>query len=445
MAFEGLTEKLQETFKKLRGKGKLSEKDVKSALREVRMALLQADVNFKVVKNFIKSVQEKAVGSGVLDSITPGQQVIKIVHEEMINLMGGQVSKLNLTGKTPQVIMLVGLQGAGKTTTAGKLANILRKNNRQVLLVGCDIYRPAAVQQLKVLGQQLNIDVFSQTGASAVEIAQAAQAYAIAHAQDVMIIDTAGRLHIDDTLMQELIDIKEQVTPCETLLVVDAMTGQDAVNVATSFNEQIGVTGIIMTKLDSDSRGGAALSIKAVTGKPIKYVATGEKLNALEAFHPDRMASRILGMGDILSLIEKAQNSLDEEKARKLEERIKKEKFTFEDFLEQMDQVRNMGPLDQVLGMLPGMNNKALKNMQVDEKELKHIEAIIQSMTPEERRKPELINGSRRKRIAAGSGTNVQEINRLLKQFYQTRKMLRQFSDMGKGGKLNKFKLPFMQ
>lgn len=443
MAFESLTEKLQATFRKLRGKGRLSEKDVKQALREVRMALLQADVNYKVVRDFIKQVQEKAVGEEVLSSITPGQQVIKIVHEELTQLIGGETSKLDFTGQTPYVILLVGLQGAGKTTTAGKLANLLRKQGRTPLLVAADIYRPAAIDQLEVLGKQLNIDVFSMgTKHDPADIVKAAREYAIKHLQDVLIVDTAGRLHIDQQLMEELVRIKEVARPSEVLLVVDAMTGQDAVNVAQTFDAQLGITGVIMTKLDGDTRGGAALSVKAVTGKPIKFAGMGEKLDALEPFHPDRMASRILGMGDVLTLIEKAQANIDAEKAKDMERRIREERFTLEDFLDQLQQVRNMGPLDQVLSMLPGFSsNKHLKNMHVDEGELKRIEAIINSMTIEERRRPEIINGSRRRRIAKGSGTSVQEVNRLLKQFDQTRKMLKRFANMG--GRLDKLKFPF--
>ncbi len=446
MAFEGLAEKLQETFKKLRGKGKLTEKDVKEALREVRMALLQADVNYKIVKGFVKNIQEAAVGGDVLKSITPGQQVIKIVHEELVKLLGSTVSKLELKGPKPQVIMLIGLQGAGKTTTAGKLAAHLRKSGRNPLLVACDIYRPAAIKQLQIVGKQIDIDVFAlDNEKSVVKIAEQARHYAVEQANDIIIVDTAGRLHIDDLLMEELEALKGLLNPDETLLVVDAMTGQDAVNVADTFNKQIGISGVIMTKLDSDSRGGAALSIREVTGCPIKFVGMSEKMSGLETFYPDRMASRILGMGDVLTLIEKAQTALDLEEMQKLEERIRKDRFTFTDFLSQLEQMKNMGPLDQMLGMIPGLGNaKQLKNLRVDEKELKHIEAIVKSMTPEERDKPEIINGSRRKRIARGSGTTVQHVNRLLKQFSQTRRMLKQVNQLGRGGKSNKFKFPFM-
>ncbi len=444
MAFEGLSEKLQDTFKKLRGKGKLSEKDVKDALREVRMALLQADVNFKVVKDFIKAVEKEAVGESVLKSITPGQQVIKIVNDELIKLLGGSAVKLELTKAKPHSILLAGLQGAGKTTHAGKIALHLRKNGRNPLLVACDVYRPAAIDQLKILGEQIDIDVFSIDGEKdVVKIAKEAKDYAINQANDVLIVDTAGRLHVDSTLMEELKSLKNHLDPDEILLVVDAMTGQDAVNVAQTFNKDIDVTGIVMTKMDGDTRGGAALSIRAVTGSPIKFIGTGEKLNALEAFYPDRMSSRILGMGDVLTLIEKAQTSFDQDKMQKLEERIKKDKFTFNDFLLQLEQMKDMGPLEDLLGMIPGMgNNKQLKNLQVDENELKSIEAIVLSMTHQERENPEILNSSRKKRIAQGSGTSVQMVNRLLKQFSQTRKMLKQFNTGGKGKK-SKFKFPF--
>src|SRR6056297_3049453 len=444
MAFEGLSEKLQETFRSLRGKGKLSEKDVKSAMREVRMALLQADVNFKVVKDFIKKVQEKAIGESVFKSITPGQQVVKIVHEELIELLGGSSVKLELNKTKPHSIILAGLQGAGKTTHAGKLARHLRKNGRNPLLVACDIYRPAAIEQLKILGKQLDIDVFSlEEEKDVVEIAKQAKEYAINKAKDVLIVDTAGRLHIDEALMEELSSLEDYLQPDELLLVVDGMTGQDAVNVADSFKKDLDITGVIMTKLDGDTRGGAALSIRAVTGCPIKFIGTGEKLNALEIFHPDRMASRILGMGDVLTLIEKAQNSFDEKQMQQLEEKIRKNKFTFNDFLVQLEQMKNMGPLEDLLGMIPGMGNaKQLKNLQVDDKELKSIEAIVLSMTIKERENPEIINSSRKRRIAKGSGTSVPMVNRLLKQFSQTRKMLKQFNSSSKGNR-SRFKLPF--
>lgn len=449
MVFEGLADKLQQTFKKLRGKGKLSEADVNESLREVRMALLEADVNFKVVKDFIAKVKERAIGSEILESLTPGQQVIKVVNDELTNLMGGTQSRINISSKPPTVVMLVGLQGAGKTTTAGKLANLLRKQNKKPLLVAADVYRPAAIKQLQVLGEQLDIPVFTMGDQeSPVKIAQKAIEHALAYARDIVLIDTAGRLHINDELMQELKSIKHQVKPHEILLVVDAMTGQDAVNVAETFNNDLGIDGVILTKLDGDARGGAALSVKAVTGRPIKFAGMGEKLDALEPFHPDRMASRILGMGDVLSLIEKAQTAIDFDKAQALEKKLRKEEFTLDDFLEQMEQVRKLGPLDQILGMLPGMGNikNKLQDVKIDEKELQHIEAIIRSMTKKERRDPSIINGSRRKRIALGSGTKVQDVNKLLKQFAEAKKMMKRFQGMQKNGKkLGNFKLPFMK
>ena len=440
--FSGLGDKLQATLKKLRGKGKLTEKDISEAMREVRMALLEADVNLKVVRDFVSVIKERALGADVLESLTPGQQIVKIVHEELMNLLGGSTSRLAIASKPPTVLMLVGLQGAGKTTHAGKLALSLRKSGRHPLLVACDVYRPAAIEQLQVLGRQLDIPVFSIPGSlNPVQIAKQGKEEAMRQGRDLVIIDTAGRLHVDEKLMQELKDIRTAVMPHEILLVVDAMTGQDAVNVAESFNSALGIDGVIVTKLDGDTRGGAALSIKAVTGKPIKFVGMGEKLDTLEIFHPDRMASRILGMGDVLSLIEKAEQAYDKKKAEELEKKIRTQSFTLEDFLDQLQQVRNMGPLDQVLGMIPGFAaSKQLKDFQPDEKDLKHIEAIIYSMTPGERRKPEVINGSRRQRIAAGSGTSVQEVNRLLKQFEQARKMMKGLSDMGKKGKK---KFPF--
>ncbi len=444
MIFEGLAEKLQGTLKKLRGKGKLNEKDVKKALKEVKLALLEADVNYKVVKDFVKKVEERAVGQNVMESLTPGQQVIKIVNSELTALMGGNKSELVFASEPPTVVMLAGLQGAGKTTSAGKLARSLKKKGKQPLLVAGDIYRPAAIKQLQVLGDRLDIPVFSMGDKqNPVDIAKAGISHAESHGNDLVILDTAGRLHIDEKMMDELKSIKKAVRPHEILLVVDAMTGQDAVNVARNFDQALGIDGVILTKLDGDARGGAALSIKAVTGKPIKFAGMGEKLDALEEFYPDRMASRILGMGDVLSLIEKAEASMDEQKAMELEEKLRQNEFTLEDFLEQMEQVRNMGPLDQILGMIPGVGNAAqLKNLQVDEKQLDHIEAIISSMTPEERRKPKIIKGGRRKRIARGSGTSIQEVNRLLKQFRQTKKMMKQFSDMQNGKKMGG-KFPF--
>ena len=446
MVFEGLAEKLQDTFKKLKGKGKLSEADVKAALREVKMSLLEADVNYKVVKNFVSRIEERAVGKEVMESLTPGQQVIKIVNEELTDLMGGEHQGLELSDNPPNVIMLVGLQGSGKTTSAGKLARHFKHKGKNPMLVAADVYRPAAIQQLEVLAGRLEVDVF-QMGSDndPVDIVKGALSSAEKNGNDIIIIDTAGRLHIDEELMAELSRIKGEVKPDETLLVVDAMTGQDAVNVAENFNEKLGIDGMLMTKLDGDARGGAALSIKEVTGKPIKFAGVGEKLEALEPFHPDRMASRILGMGDVLSLIEKAEETIDAEKAKKLEEKLRKDKFTLEDFLDQMDQVRNMGPIDEIMGMIPGLSGaKQLKNMQMDDKQLDYIEAIIKSMTKEERRNPDVINGSRRRRIAKGSGTSVQEVNRLLKQFKQTRKLMKQMNSKKGKRRGAGFNLPFM-
>jgi signal recognition particle subunit SRP54 len=448
MVFEGLSDKLQQTFKKLRGRGKLSETDVAEALREVRMALLEADVNFKVVKDFIAKVKERAVGQEVLGSLTPAQQVIKIVNDELTALMGGTVSRIAISPRPPTVVMLVGLQGAGKTTTAGKLALSLVKQNKRPLLVAADIYRPAAIKQLQVLGEQLDLPVFSMGDQEKpVTIAKKAIEHANAYARDVVIIDTAGRLHINAELMDELKAVKQAVKPHEILLVVDAMTGQDAVTVAESFNGDLGLDGVILTKLDGDARGGAALSVKAVTGCPIKYAGMGEKLEALEPFHPDRMASRILGMGDVLSLIEKAEAAIDIEKAQAFEKKLRKEEFTFDDFLDQLQQVKKLGSLDQILGMIPGMGNmaKKLQGAELDENQLKQTEAIIRSMTKRERRDPSVINGSRRKRIALGSGTRVQDVNRLLKQFEEARKMMKQFTKSQKSGKKGGFRLPFMR
>lgn len=449
MVFEGLANRLQDTFNRLRGKGKLSESDVKEAMREVRLALLEADVNFKVVKDFVEKVRERAIGQEVLQSLTPGQHVIKIVNEELTALMGGEQAKLARSKQAPTVIMMVGLQGAGKTTHTGKLARLLQKDNKQPLLVACDIYRPAAIKQLQVLGEQLKVPVFSLGDqVSPVEIAKKSLEHAKVHGYDYVLIDTAGRLHIDEALMDELKQIKEFVTPDEILLVVDAMTGQDAVNVAESFHKQLEVTGAILTKLDGDTRGGAALSIRAVTGTPIKFAGTGEKIDAIEPFHPDRMASRILGMGDVLTLIEKAQAAVDQDKAMEMERKLRTADFTLEDFLDQLQQVKKLGPLDQILGMLPGMNKvKGMQNMTVDDKQIGRIEAIIRSMTPNERIEPKVINSSRRQRIAKGSGTTVQEVNRLLKQFEEMQKMMKQFSGMAKkmkGKKGKGFKLPFM-
>ncbi|ABY94931.1 signal recognition particle subunit FFH/SRP54 (srp54) [Thermoanaerobacter thermohydrosulfuricus] len=446
MAFESLSERLQEIFKKLRGKGKLTEKDIKEAMREVKVALLEADVNFKVVKDFINSVTEKALGQEVMESLTPGQQVIKIVNDELIALMGSTQSRLNIGNKVPAVIMMVGLQGSGKTTACGKLANLLKKQGKNPLLVACDVVRPAAIKQLQVVGANVNVPVFTMGDkVNPVDIAKASIDYARSHNSDVIIIDTAGRLHIDEELMEELVNIKKAVQPDEILLVVDAMTGQDAVNVASSFNERLDITGVILTKLDGDTRGGAALSIKAVTQKPIKYVGTGEKLTDLEPFYPDRMASRILGMGDVLTLIEKAQAAIDEKKAQELGQKLLTKQFTLEDFLEQLQSLKNMGPLDQLLSMIPGMNKNMLKNVDISEKDLKRIEAIIQSMTKEERQNPSIINGSRKKRIAKGSGTTIQQVNSLLKQFEETKKMMKKFADIDKDLKKGKMRLPFFR
>lgn len=450
MIFEGLADRLQATFKKLRGHGKLTEDDVNEAMREVRMALLEADVNFKVVKEFIAKVKERAIGQDVLETLSPAQVVIKIVDEELTALMGGTQSRITIAPKPPTVLMMVGLQGAGKTTSAGKLGLSMKKQGKRPLLVAADIYRPAAVKQLQVLGEQLDIPVFAmEAGTDAVTIAVKAIEHANSHANDIVIIDTAGRLHINEELMQELKSIKTEVRPHEILLVVDAMTGQDAVNVAESFNNDLGLDGVILTKMDGDARGGAALSVKAVTGCPIKFVGMGEKLEALEPFHPDRMASRILGMGDVLSLIEKAQTAFDTEEAKKLEKKMRKDEFTLDDFLAQMQQIRKLGSFDQILGMIPGMGNikKKLGDVDLDlnGKEIKRIEAIIYSMTPKERRDVSIINGSRRKRIAAGSGTKVQDVNKLIKQFSEAKKMMKKMRGMSKGKLgLGGFKMPFM-
>jgi len=445
MVFESLSEKLQNALSKLKSKGKLSEKDVDVAMREVRLALLEADVNYKVVKDFIKNVKSRAIGAEVMESLTPGQQVIKIVNEELTKMMGEKEEKLNISSTPPTIVLMCGLQGSGKTTTSGKLANNLLKKNKRPLLVACDIYRPAAIKQLEVVGEKIGVPVFTMGNKiSPVDIAKAAIEYGKKNNHDYIIIDTAGRLHIEEELMEELQNIKETVNPDEILLVVDSMTGQDAVNVAETFNSRLDITGVILTKLDGDARGGAALSIRAVTGKPIKFVGMGEKLDQLEPFHPNRMASRILGMGDVLSLIEKAQATIDEKKAKELEKKIMSQQFTLDDFLEQIEQVKNLGPLDELLGMIPGVNSKALKNIDVDEREIVRIQAIIQSMTKEERMDPSIIDSSRRKRIARGSGTTVQDVNRLLKQFKETKKMMKKFSDMEKTlKKKGKRKFPF--
>ena len=431
--FQNLTEKLANAFKKFKNKGRLTESEVKEGMREVKLALLEADVNFKVVKDFVKAVTERAVGSDVLESLLPAQQIVKIVNEELIKLMGGESPKINISPKPPTVIMMVGLQGAGKTTHAGKIANMYRQKSKNPLLVACDVYRPAAIDQLKIVGQSVNIPVFAMGNKiSPVEIAKAGVEHAKKNGHDMVIIDTAGRLHIDEALMNELVNIKSSVNPSEILLVVDAMTGQDAVNVAKTFNELLDITGVVLTKMDGDTRGGAALSVKYITGKPIKFVGTGEKLDAIELFHPDRMASRILGMGDILSLIEKAEAAYDEKNAKELEKKMREQTFSLEDFLDQMRQLKKMGNLDQLLSMMPGVNAGALKNTEIDENQIGKIEAIILSMTKEERIKPELINGSRRRRIACGSGTSVEDVNKLLRQFDQMKKLMKQFAGMGK-------------
>lgn len=440
MAFENLTDKLQSTFKKLKGKGKVSEKDLKEAMREVKLALLEADVNFKVVKDFVKQVTERASGAEVMESLTPAQQVIKIVNEELVALMGESEQKLTISSKPPTVIMMAGLQGAGKTTTAAKLGGLLKKQGKRPLLCACDVYRPAAVKQLQVVGEKLELPVFSIEGSQdAVGIAKSALEHARLHSNDILIIDTAGRLHIDEVLMNELKEISNEVNPTEILLVVDAMTGQDAVNVADAFNKELEISGVVLTKLDGDTRGGAALSVRAVTQKPIKFCGMGEKLTDLEVFHPDRMASRILGMGDMLSLIEKAEQALDMKKAEELEKKLRSQQFTFGDFLDQMEQMKNMGPIQDMLGMLPGMNAKALKNIDVDEKRMARIEAIVLSMTPRERELLDKLTPSRKERIAKGSGVSIAEVNGLVKQFEQMQKMMKQLSG-GLGKKMKRRK-----
>lgn len=445
MAFDGLSERLQGVFDKLRKKGKLQEEDLNIALREVRLALLEADVNYKVVKEFVASVKDKALGSEVLESLTPGQQVISVVNEELTALMGGEAAKLEISSKPPTVIMMVGLQGSGKTTTTGKLGLYLsKKQHKKPLFVACDVYRPAAITQLEVLGEQTGLPVYSEKAEKdPVKIAQNALAYAKTHGNDVVLIDTAGRLHIDEALMQELNLIKEVTTPKEILLVIDSMTGQDAVNVAENFNQVLDLSGVILTKLDGDTRGGAALSVRKITDKPIKFVGMGEKLDQLEVFHPDRMASRILGMGDILTLIDKAKETYSEKEAKALQDKILKSQFTFDDYLAQIEQMSNMGDLNSLIAMIPGISKKSLKGVKLDSRELDYSKAIIRSMTKEERNNPKIINGSRRKRIAQGSGRKVQEVNRLLKQFEQSQVMMKQLTQLtgGKGGK--KRKLPF--
>lgn len=448
MAFEILTDKLTAAIQKLRGQKTISEQDLKAALREVRLALLEADVNFKVVKEFTQKIKERVEGQQVTAGLTAGQSIIKVVHEELIALLGGTQSKLNISSTPPTIIMLVGLQGAGKTTTVGKLANYLRKNGKKPLLVAGDIYRPAAITQLEVIGKQLNMPVFTMGDqVSPVEIAKQSLTKANDLLCDTIIIDTAGRLHVDEALMNELKEIKSAVSPDDILLVVDAMTGQDAVTVADAFNKALGITGIVVTKLDGDARGGAVLSVKAVAGCPVKFVGMGEKLDALQPFYPDRMASRILGMGDVLSLIEKAQEAVDVDQAKKMAEAMKKNEFTLDMFLEQMKQVKKLGSLESILGMLPGMGKfaKQLEGVDLDGKEVRRLEAIITSMTPKERRDPRIINGSRRQRIAKGCGQRVQDVNRLLKQFEESKKLMKTMQGMNKYARKGRFKLPFLQ
>ena len=428
MAFESLSEKLNAAFKKLRGKGRLSPADVKDAMREVRMALLEADVSYKVVKDFVKNVTEKATGADVLEALSPAQMIVKIVNQELCELMGGQNQKLNISAKLPSVVMLVGLQGAGKTTNGAKLAGYMKKQGKRPLLAACDIYRPAAIKQLETVGAQLDVPVFQMGQTNPVDIAKAAIEHAKKHGNDIVFLDTAGRLHIDEELMDELKNIKAAVEPAEILLVVDAMTGQDAVNAANAFDEALGITGVMLSKLDGDARGGAALSIRAAKGKPIKFIGTGERLDMLEPFHPDRMASRILGMGDMLTLIEKAEQSFDQKKALEAAERLKSNRFTLSDYLDQMAQLKNMGDLESIMGMIPGMDSKALKGAKIDEKAMARQEAIILSMTQAERNNPSILNSSRKKRIAAGSGTSVVDVNRLLKQFEAVQQLTKQFS-----------------
>lgn len=445
MIFSGLTDKMNQALRSFRNKGKLTEADVKAGMREVKLALLEADVNFKVVKDFVKAVEARAVGAEVMESLVPSQQIIKIVNEELTALMGGSCERLNFSNRPPSIIMMVGLQGSGKTTHCAKLAKLLKSQGKRPLLVACDVYRPAAVKQLQVVGAQIDVPVFSIDGCTdPVKIANEGIEHAKKHGHDIVFLDTAGRLHIDEALMQELKTIKQTVQPQEILLVVDAMTGQDAVNVASSFNELLDITGVVMTKLDGDTRGGAALSIRHVTGKPIKFIGTGEKLDAIESFYPDRMASRILGMGDVLSLIEKAEAAFDEKKARELEEKLRRSEFTLNDFLEQFRQVKGMGNLDQMISMLPGINKAKLKDVSIDERQLARTEAIMLSMTEQEREHPEIISASRRRRIAAGCGQKVEDVNRLLKQYEQTRQMMKQFSGKKGFGKKGKFRFPAM-
>lgn len=444
MAFESLGDKLQDVFKKMRGKGKLTEKDIKDAMREIKLALLEADVNFKVVKKFVAVISEKALGAEIMESLTPAQQLVKIVNDELTQMIGGEVSQLEFEQKGPTVFMMCGLQGAGKTTATAKLAlNLTKTMRKRPLMVACDIYRPAAIKQLEVLGKQIDIPVFSMgTDVDPVKIAEEAVKYAIQHGNDPVILDTAGRLHIDEELMVELQRIKLETNPKETLLVVDAMTGQDAVTVADTFNKKLNISGVILSKLDGDTRGGAALSVKEVTGKPIKYASVGEKLGDLEQFHPDRMASRILGMGDVLTLIDKAQETIDEKKAAELEAKLRKQQFDLDDFLDQLKQIKKMGSFSQILGMLPGMDKKMLDQVDTEEnaKKLVHIEAIIQSMTKKERQNPKIIGASRKVRIAKGSGTRVQDVNQLLKQFEQMQKMMKQLTGNKRFGMFNRLR-----
>ena len=440
--FSSLSDKLNKALSKFRNKGKLTEADIKEGMREIKLALLEADVSFKVTKDFVKEVSERAVGADVLESLVPSQQIVKIVNEELIRLMGSTQSKLEIASNPPTVIMMCGLQGAGKTTHSAKIALHYKKQGKNPLLVACDIYRPAAIKQLQVVGEQAGISVFEMGNTDPVKIAKEAIDYAKRHGHDMVFVDTAGRLHIDEVLMEELSNIKKAVQPTEILLVVDAILGQDAVNVSKSFNDLLDITGVVLTKLDGDTRGGAALSVRHVTGKPIKFVGTGEKLDTLEPFHPDRMASRILGMGDVLTLIEKAEQAFDEKQAAELEKKLRENTFTLSDYLDQLRQLKNMGSLESLLGMMPGMNTGALKDAKIDENALAKTEAIILSMTEKERNKPDIINGSRRKRIAKGSGTSVEEVNRLMKQYEQMNKMMKQFSSMGKKGK-KRMKIPF--
>ncbi|MBQ3081093.1 MAG: signal recognition particle protein [Clostridia bacterium] len=438
--FQSLTDKLSQAFKKFRNKGKLTEADVKVGMREIKLALLEADVNFKVVKEFIAKATERAIGSDVLESLMPEQQIVKIVNEELVALMGSTNSRLEIAPKPPTIVLMCGLQGSGKTTHSGKLALMYRSKGKSPLLVACDIYRPAAIKQLEVVGEKAGVKVFQRGTQNPVQTVKEAISYAYEYGHDMIIVDTAGRLHIDEELMEELRLVKEAANPTETLLVVDAMTGQDAVNVAKSFNDLLDITGVILTKLDGDTRGGAALSVRHVTGKPIKFIGTGEKLENLEPFYPDRMASRILGMGDVLSLIEKAQSAFDDKQAAELEKKFRESTFTLEDYLQQFGQIRNMGSLEQLVGMIPGVNTSKLKDAKIDEKVMAHMEAIILSMTPYERNHPEVLNSSRKKRIAAGSGRTVEEVNRLLKQFDQTKEIMKRFTKKGKKGRM---RLPF--